>query len=218
MTISLKPRSLRGAIYAVLAILALSTAQAQKAQVVYFGSFQNTGADFTILDLFEFSSNDVSKCRYPIAYASAHYEDWRPDAKSFGRKLRKIGGWRGEYYIKWDDPRNMRVMRARMDLAVRKGFRGIDWDNVDGSPHAYFGWLLSESKKRGLKVGLKNYVEILSRYGHACDFFVTEASQKSELDCYLKYRKPVIRMYYGRGAKTPYFITETRNKRNGSRF
>jgi len=187
-------------------------------QIVYYGSYQPNGAAYTILDLFEHSKSDVQKAQYPIAYFSAHYENWRPDAKQFGRKLRKLGNWKGEYYIAWQDAKNQAVMLRRLDLAKAKGFKGVDIDNVDYGGKGYFAWLYAEARKRGLAVGLKNYVEILPEFGHKVDFFVSEASQASELSCYKRYGKPTVRMYYSRGAPTPSYIYAVKSKRNGNRF
>ena len=188
-------------------------------QVVYQGQYVPNGADYTILDLFDYKSSDVAKAKYPIAYFSAHYENWRPDAKMFGKLLKHISGWRGERYIKWDDKKNQRVMKRRLALARAKGFRGVDIDNVDGpNTRKYFQWLYREAKRRGLTVGLKNAVEVLPRFGSRVDFFVTEAYKESELTVYEQYNKPTVRMYYGEGAPTPPYIDEVINKVDGNRF
>ncbi len=176
-----------------------------------------------IIDLFEYSSGDVLRLKEagstPIAYFSAHYEDWRPDSGRFGKRLGKIGGWNGEYYVDWKDPRNQEVMKSRLDRARAMGFAGIDMDNVDGPGGAqYFPWLLKEAKERQLLVGLKNFVEILPAVGNSVDFFVSEASAGDELNVYKKYGKPTVRMHYNRGASTPSFIFETSNGGDGSKF
>ena len=188
-------------------------------QIVYNGKYTDYGKDFVILDLFEFSKEDIAKCKFPIAYFSAHYEDWRPDKNLFGKKLNGISGWKGERYVQWDDLNNQNVMKLRLDLAVKKGFKGVDIDNIDGpSSVAYFSWLLREAKKRNLAVGMKNTVEHLNIFGEDVDFFFLLASSLEELTCYKKYNKPVVRMYYGRGAKTPSYIYEIRSGKNGNKF
>lgn len=191
--------------------------------MVYYGKYQPNGARYVILDLFEHGSGDISLAKAsgakPVAYFSAHYENWRPDAKRFGQKLRRLGNWKGEYYVDWKDSRTQAVMRARLDKARSMGYWGVDIDNVDGpGGKDYFPWLYAEAKKRGLAVGLKNFVEILGNYGSKVDFFVSEASSSRELTCYQRYGKPVVRMYYGRGAQTPGFIYQVHNKRDGNRF
>ncbi|MDF1815624.1 MAG: endo alpha-1,4 polygalactosaminidase [Verrucomicrobiales bacterium] len=57
----------------------------------------------------------------------------RPDAKRFDRKIGKPGEWKGEWYIDWKGGRTKAVMNGRLDPARRKGFRGVDIDNVEGS-------------------------------------------------------------------------------------
>lgn len=191
-------------------------------QILYNGKFQEAKADYAILDLFEFSAENVKELKdsgtTPIAYFSAHYENWRPDASKFGKLLGKIGGWKGERYIDWTDPKSQAVMKARMDLAKQKGFLGLDPDNVDGpNGEKYFPWLYKEAKERGLMIGLKNFVEVLPKWGDKVDYFVSEASSLNELTCYKKYSKPTVRMYYGKGAKTPDFIFELKSG-GSSRF
>ncbi len=185
-------------------------------QIVYNGPFNHSGANFVILDLFEHSENDVKKVldagAIPIAYFSAHYENWRPDANMFGKKIGKIGGWKGEYYVDWKDPKNQAVIKSRLKKAKDKGFLGIDPDNVDGPKGKdYFPFIYKEAKKLDLLVGLKNFVEILPEWGDKVDYFVSEAISEDELSCYKKYNKPTVRMYYGRGAKTPSFIFELKS-------
>ena len=192
-------------------------------QCIYNGKLPERFEQFVILDLFEHGQSGAARVRkagsIPIAYFSAHYENWRPDEGEFGAKIKKIGGWKGEWYVDWKDSRNQEVMKRRLDKAREWGFAGVDMDNVDGPKGAaYFPWLYGEAKKRGLAVGLKNFVEILPQWGDRVDFFVSEASSGSELTCYGKYGGIVVRMYYGRGAATPPFIFQIRNGLNGNRF
>lgn len=188
-------------------------------QVVYQGKYTPNGADYTILDLFEFNRADVAKAKYPIAYFSAHYENWRPDKKRFGKLLRPISGWAGERYINWRDKKNRRVMIGRLKLAKSKGFKGVDIDNIDGpNTKAYFRWLVSQAHRRGLTVTMKNAVEHLNYFGPRVDFFVSEATKLNEMTVYKRFDKPTVRMYYRKGAKTPDFIYQVINRQNGNRF
>lgn len=192
-------------------------------QCVYNGKLPAEFAQFVILDLFEFGAAGVQRVKavgsVPIAYFSAHYEDWRPDAGQFGKKLGKIGGWKGERYIDWKDESNQAIMRDRLRKAKEWGFVGVDIDNVDGPGGSqYFPWLMERAREEGLAVGLKNFVELLPKVGDKVDFFVSEAAQRSELDCYRRYPGLVVRMFYGRGAATPEFIFQIRNGLAGSRF
>lgn len=165
----------------------------------------------------------------PIAYFSVHYENWRPDAKSFDLKgSRKLGNWKGERVVNWNLEVNRRVIELRLDRCMELGFWGVDLDNVDQfmyGRHAdkeatidYLLWFIKECHNRGLKVGLKNCVEVLPDIGDKFDFFVSEASSGAELQCYRRFDKPTVRMGYGRGSLTPDFIYEVRNKQNGSRY
>jgi hypothetical protein len=61
------------------------------------------------------------------------WERFRPDAKEFPKVvLGEPNGWRGERYL---DIRRVDIlgpiMRARVDLCARKGFDGVEFDNVD---------------------------------------------------------------------------------------
>jgi hypothetical protein len=110
--------------------------------------------------------------RAVVCYVSAgSWERWRPDADRFPERVlgRDLDGWPGE---RWLDVRRIGllapIMRARMDRCVRKGFDGIEFDNVEGYANAsgfrltgrdqlrYNVWLANEAHRRGLSVALKN--------------------------------------------------------------
>jgi len=132
------------------------------------------------IDIFDNDASVVASLhaqgRKVIGYFSAgSWEDWRPDAAQFPDSV-KCGnnGWPGE---KWLDIRNLDIlgpiMEARMDLAVQKGFDGVEPDNVDGYSNkngcagtityqdqiAYNTFLANAAHARGLSVGLKNDIE-----------------------------------------------------------
>lgn len=106
-----------------------------------------------------------------VCYLSAgSWERWRPDADRFPvRVLGRDNGWPGE---RWLDIRARRVLRPilrdRLDMCVRKGFDGVEWDNVDGwsnrtgfplsrTHQLRFNVMLANlSHRRGLTVFLKN--------------------------------------------------------------
>ena len=208
-----------GALLTTTALAQESTDSPATWQVVYFGKYIPNGADYTILDLFDYRASDVAKANYPIAYFSAHYEDWRPDARRFGKLRGRINRYPRERYIKWNDRKNKRVMIRRLNLARRKGFKGVDIDNIDGpNTFKYFRWLVRQAKKRGLTVGMKNAVEQLNYFGPRVDFFVSEATKLNEMTVYEEFEKPTVRMYYGKGAATPPFIFQVRSRQNGNRF
>lgn len=127
-----------------------------------------------IIDLFDNTAAEVAalhqRGRKVIAYFSAGtYEDWRPDAARFQKSDlgRKMDDWEGEKWVQTNSANVRQIMQARMDLAVQKGFDGVDpdnidaWDNKNGlslSEHDavdYVLWLAGEAHARGLSIGLK---------------------------------------------------------------
>jgi hypothetical protein len=131
------------------------------------------------IDLFDNDAAVVAdlhrRGRRVVAYVSAgSWEDWRPDAVRFPEAVRgaPLADWPGE---RWLDVRQLDVlgplMEARLDLAVQKGFDGVEWDNVDGYANAtgfpltyedqlaYNIFLSEAAHARGLSVALKNDLE-----------------------------------------------------------
>jgi len=124
-----------------------------------------------------------------VCYVSAgSWEDWRPDAADFPDSvLGRSNGWPGE---RWLDIRKLRVlgpiMQARMDMCVRKGFDGIELDNVDGYQNRtgfpltardqlrYNVWLANQGHRRGLSVALKNDLGQVDRLLPYFDFALNE--------------------------------------------
>ena len=107
-----------------------------------------------------------------VCYISAGtWEKWRPDAKRFPASVKglKDGGWPGE---RWLDIRRVHVlgpiMRARIRLCARKGFDGIEFDNVDAYTNPtgfdlrpadqlrYDTFLANQAHRWGLSAFLKN--------------------------------------------------------------
>lgn len=91
-----------------------------------------------IIDLFDNTAAEVTalhqRGRKVIAYFSAGtYEDWRPDAARFRPSDlgRKMDDWEGEKWVQTNSANVREIMQARMDLAVLKGFDGVDPDNID---------------------------------------------------------------------------------------
>ena len=70
-----------------------------------------------------------------VCYISAgSWENFRPDADQFPEAvLGESNGWPGE---RWLDIRRLDVLRPimgpRLDMCERKGFDGVEFDNVDG--------------------------------------------------------------------------------------
>lgn len=188
--------------------------------IQYEGKIIPRGKDYHIVDLFDVSSADLAALRAqgtkPIAYFSSQYEDWRSDSSQFPKAAigKKLGNWKGEH---WIDPKNAQIraiMRARMDLAKRRGFRGVDVDNVDfyladtgfdrsrAAALDYIRFLKREARKRGLMFGLKNAVELVPTLKNEVDFFMNEeAHQYGDTGYYSRVSKPVFNVEYKRPSK-----------------
>ncbi len=115
--------------------------------------------------------------RVVICYFSAgSREDWRPDASSFQAADygKGLAGWPGENWLDVRSDNVRAIMKARLDLALQKGCAGVEPDNVDGYTNDtgfplteqdqidYDTFLATEAHARGLSVGLKNAVELVS--------------------------------------------------------
>lgn len=133
------------------------------------------------LDLFETSRADVRRLhedgRFVVCYLSAgSWEPYRPDARRFPASVRgrPIDGFEDE---RWLDIRRLDVLlpilEARLDLCARRGFDGVEFDNVDGWTNAtgfpltrrhqflFLRRLANEAKARGLSPGLKNALGLI---------------------------------------------------------
>jgi len=128
------------------------------------------------IDLFDNDASVVASLhaqgRKVICYLSAGtWERWRPDAHLFPPSVRgtAMDDWPDE---QWLDIRQLDVlkpiMEARLDLCQRKGFDGVEPDNIDGWVNetgfpltaedqlAYNRWLAAAAHARGMSIGLKN--------------------------------------------------------------
>ncbi len=133
---------------------------------------ESVAADLYNVDLFDTDRSLVSSLhaqgRHVICYMSAgSWERWRSDARRFPESVRgRSNGWSGE---RWLDIRRLQVlkplMRERLDRCVRKGFDGVEFDNVDGYANRtgfrltgrdqleYNSWLARAAHARGLAAG-----------------------------------------------------------------
>jgi hypothetical protein len=135
--------------------------------------------DMYDIDAFDATAADVSSMHAAgikvVCYLSAGtFENWRPDVSRFPASLLgKPNGWPGE---KWLDIREaqqhgsvlLSIMRARLDTCRRKGFDGVELDNVDGYTNRtgfpltaadqffYDATLANAAHRRGLMVLQKN--------------------------------------------------------------
>jgi len=172
------------------------------------------------VDLFDTSTATVRRLEAAghrtVCYVSAgSFENWRSDASRFPATTlgRPLDGWPGE---RWLDIRRMRqlrpIMSRRIALCARRGFDGIEFDNVAAFEQRtgfsltgaqqlrYNRWLADEAHRRGLAVALKNdptQARILEPW---FDFAVTEECfQYSECGRYLPFLragKPVFDAEY----------------------
>ncbi len=133
------------------------------------------------LDLFETTRAEVralhDEGRFVVCYLSAgSWEPYRPDARRFPRSIRgrPLDGFEDE---RWLDIRRWRalfpVLERRLDLCARKGFDGVEFDNVDGwtndtgfpltrrDQFLFLRRLANEAKARGLSPGLKNALGLI---------------------------------------------------------
>jgi hypothetical protein len=137
---------------------------------------QSVKAEMYDIDLFDTSAATVASLHrrghHVVCYLDAgSYEPGRPDAASFPAAVLGAGveGWPGE---RWLDIRRLDVLgpilKQRLDLCRRKGFDGVEPDNVDAYANDS-GFALSSADQlrfnrfvaaaahaRGLSVGLKN--------------------------------------------------------------
>lgn len=184
--------------------------QGQSWDVQYEGAI-NTGLNVQVrnIDLEDTSKDLIDQMKANgqtiICYFSAgSSENWRSDFNKFPATIkgRSLSGWAGE---KWLDVRRldilMPIMEARMDVAIAKGCDAIDPDNMDaynnrsGFPitrtnsENYFKALANAAHAKGLKIGLKNAMEMIPVVLPIMDFAVNEqCNQYYECDTY----KPVI--------------------------
>jgi hypothetical protein len=156
------------------------------------------------------------KNRRVICYISAgSWESFRPDRARFPASVKgaALDGWPGE---RWLDVRRISVLRpimaARMDICRRKGFDGVEADNVDGytndtgfpltaaQQRRYNLALASLAHARGLAIGLKNDIDQVATLQPHFDFAVNEqCAEYSECGAYrpfLRAGKPVFNAEY----------------------
>jgi hypothetical protein len=125
-----------------------------------------------------------------ICYFSAGTsENWREDYSQFPDEVKgkPLGDWEGE---NWLDIRNtsilIPIMRARMDLAVKKNCDALDLDNMDvytqrsgfsinyNDQINYNRILAQEAHLRNLSIGLKNDLEQVLDLVDIYDFAINE--------------------------------------------
>ena len=185
-------------------------------------SFPISQAEVWDVDLFDTPAETVAHLhamgRKVIAYFSAgSYEDWRSDASTFPKSDlgRHMDGWEGEKWLQTNSPAIQDIMRKRMDLAVTKGFDGVDPDNVDGYDNKngigltkkdamdYMLFLSHEAHIRGLSIGLKNGGDIARGLVDHVEFCVQEQAvqynDEKAFEIFLQKGKPIFHVEYPKG-------------------
>jgi hypothetical protein len=155
-------------------------------------------SDFEDVAIYDLDYEDATKAdvtrlhaagKKAICYISVgSWENWRADAHDFPKEILgdDYDGWQGE---KWLDIRNTKlypILEKRFDICKKKGFDGIEPDNIDGydndtgfdiSPAdqiVFNKWLASEAHKRGLSIGLKNDPDQATELEAYFDWALTE--------------------------------------------
>ena len=143
------------------------------------------------------------------------WERWRPDARSFPRRVlgKPDAGWAGE---RWLDIRQQRVllpiMAKRFQRCVKKGFDAVDPDNVNGveNPSGFkltMGAQLSYDRaiaalahRDGLAVALKSFAGGAAALEPSFDFVVEEQcvqyQECSKLAPFVAHHKAVFDIEY----------------------
>ncbi|MCB9688716.1 MAG: endo alpha-1,4 polygalactosaminidase [Alphaproteobacteria bacterium] len=153
----------------------------------------SVNVDMYDVDLFDTSTLTIDQLhadgRTVICYFSAgSRENWRPDANLFPAAAigNNLAGWQGERWLDVRDPDVRLIMEARIELAFHKGCDGVEPDNVDGYQNNtgfnlsaadqvdFNRFLATEAHDRGLSVGLKNALGLVSTLQPDFDWALNE--------------------------------------------
>ena len=150
------------------------------------------------------------------------WERWRPDAARFPASvLGRPNGWPGE---RWLDVRRLSVlapiMRARIAMCARKGFDGVEGDNIDGFENPtgfpitptqqlrYDEWIARTAHSLGLAALQKNDPEqaraLEPHFDGVLDEQCNQYHECGAFSIYLRAHKPVLNAEY-RAALYPGF-------------
>lgn len=182
------------------------------------------GKDFHVVDLFEVSDAELALLRSQgtktIAYFSSQFEDWRDDITGFPAADigKNLDNWDGERWINPYSEPIRKIMIERIKLAKKRGFYGIDVDNVDfyhfetgfdNSKKAsleYIRFFIAEAKKYDLKFSLKNATDLAYQLRDEVDFYQNEEGiEYNELHKYIGVGKPVFNIEYKKPKPGVYF-------------
>jgi len=191
-------------------------------QIQYSGKLDlSVNADVYDLDLFDTPASIVSKLhamgRHVMCYVDVGtWENWRPDASKFPKSVlgNRDGHWKGE---RWLDVRQTSIlepiMGARLDLCKKKGFDGVDPDNLDGYQNktgfpityaqqlTYDTWVADAAHARGLTANQKGDNGQVKDLVHVFDFAVVEQCYAQgwckQFDVYTQTNRLVVDVEYG---------------------
>ena len=105
--------------------------------IQYEGKIVRRKKDYHIVDMVDVSKADLAALKKdgtkPIAYFSSQFEDWRPDAADFPKADlgKQLDNWKGERWVNTKSAAVREIMKKRLDYAKKRGFYGVDVDNVD---------------------------------------------------------------------------------------
>ncbi len=167
----------------------------QSYQIQYDGKIDlHVPAKIYDLDMFETKPAVVAQLhrmgRHVMCYVDVGtWEKWRRDAKEFPKSVlgKPDGGWKGE---RWLDIRQTSIlepiMAHRLDLCKKKGFDGVDPDNLDGYENKtgfpltyqeqldYDTWVAKAAHDRGLTADQKGDNDQVKDLVKVYDFAVVE--------------------------------------------
>ncbi len=174
-------------------------------------------SDMIFTDLFDTPVAIVKKIKTPVCYFSAgSYEDWRPDKDKFPKAAvgDPLGDWPGESWINTKDDTVRGIMKTRIDKCKANGYIAIDPDNMDGYSQKlgakfklskadsidYAKYLADYAHKQGLKIYLKNSLEIIPDLVSSMDGAVNEECVRykecPKLSPWIQAGKPVFHVEY----------------------
>ncbi len=193
----------------------------QSYQIQYDGTLDlNVPAKIYDLDMFDTKPAVVAQLhrmgRRAMCYVDVGtWESWRRDAGKFPKSVlgHRDGHWKGE---RWLDIRQTSIlepiMAARLDLCKKKGFDGVDPDNLDGYENktgfpltyqeqlTYDMWVATAAHDRGLTADQKGDNDQVKDLVKVYDFAVVEQCYEQgwckQFDLYTNSNRLVVDVEY----------------------
>ncbi len=187
------------------------------------------------LDAFETTKEQIdalhAEGKRIFAYVSVgSWELDRPDSDAFANELigKVCPGWEDEKFLNIKALEQLAPhIRSRFDMIARKGFDGIEADNIDiytvdtdGNNGTGFGitladtkryadFLIAEAHRRGLSIGQKNAPELVEAYGDLFDWALIEdpfyEKYADSFKIYTVHEKAVFSLSYLDNTSSEYF-------------